>query len=158
MNHGARLTSALGQPRVWFTSRFGEPRVCLTGCLGEARFGSPLPVWTLRGGTHVHFSMYFVRKMIIYIVPLKCSGKARVWFTRGLGEPRVRFTSGLGKPRVWFTKPLFRGNCWSRWVEAKGLRQGLAQRRGGRLRLGAMQRSFQYHSARPATSEEVRRI
>ena len=54
---------------------------------------------------------------------------------------------------------LFRGQGGSRWVEVKGLRQGLAQRRGGRLRLRALQRIFINSClARPATSEEVRRI
>ena len=46
----------------------------------------------------------------------------------------------------------------SRVVKAKGLRQDWAQRRGGRLRLRAMQRIFVNHPARPATSAEVRRI
>ena len=59
VNQEVWLTSRLGQSRVWFTNGLGQPRACLTDRLGEPRFGSLVPVWTLRGNTHAYFSMYF---------------------------------------------------------------------------------------------------
>ena len=43
-------------------------------------------------------------------------------------------------------------------VNVKGRRQLLAQRRGGRLRSPNFALNFVYNLARPATSDEVRRI
>ena len=51
----------------------------------------------------------FQVKMGVYLFPCNAPGKARVWFTSGLGQPRVWFTSGLGEARVRFTCHLFRG-------------------------------------------------